>query len=73
MAAMCHCIGEDKIQIKSEIAQHIGLLSNLLTSTFKLPERAMMDLNQGYQQLNHYGYTFRILQTQASLEVFPES
>lgn len=52
---------------------HIGLLSNLLTSTFKLPERVMMDLNQGYQQLNHHEYTFRILQTQASLEVFPES
>jgi len=90
-AAKRRCVDEDKMQSKSEIAQHLVdesdfnfvkmhllnhfsdhpcQLGNLLTISSELPEDAMTDLKQAYQQSNRHEAAFQILTKQARKEVF---
>jgi len=83
-AAQCGRVDEEKMQIESEIAQHLvdkldfnfvkmhllnhisdhlGQLGNLFNISSELPEEAMLDLKQAYQQSNRHEAAFQIFLT----------
>jgi hypothetical protein len=78
VAAKRHHIDEDKAQIKSEIVKmhllqhfsdHICQLGKLLNASSELPEKAMMDVKEGYRQSNCHEAAFQSLRMQARMEV----
>jgi len=59
-----------KMHLLNHLSDHIRQLGNLLNVSSELPEKAMMDLKQAYQQSNHHEAAFQILRTTARNEVF---
>jgi len=58
-----------KMHFLNHFSAHICQLGNLLNVSFALPEKAMMDLKQAYQQSKWHEAAFQILQTKAPKEV----
>ena len=59
-----------KMHLLNQFSDHIRQLGNLLNISSELPENAVMDLEQAYQQSNLHDATFQILRTKAREEVF---
>jgi hypothetical protein len=59
-----------KLNHPNNISDHIHQLGQLFKGSTKLPETAMMDHKQAYQQSNHQEATFRIVGTKTQKVVF---
>jgi len=57
------------MQILNHFSNNVRQLGHLFNVSFELPERAMMDHKQVYQQLNHHEAAFHILQSLACNEL----
>jgi len=58
-----------KIHLLNHFSDHICQLGHLLNIRSELPEKAMMDRKQAYQQSNHHKAVFQTLHTNAQKEV----
>ena len=59
-----------KVHLLNPFSNHICQLCNLSNAISELPERAIMDLKQAYQQSNCHEAALQILRTKARKEVF---
>jgi len=59
-----------RMHLLNHFSDHICLLGNLSNASCELPDRVMMELKQGYRQLNCQEATVQMLQTKAGKEVF---
>jgi hypothetical protein len=62
-----------KMHLLHHFSENIRQLGNILNRSSALPEKAMMDLKQVYQQSNCHEAAFQILRTNAWKEVFEYS
>jgi len=58
------------IHLLNHCSDHICQLANLLNVCSELPEKARIDLNQVYWQLNHHEAAFQIFRNKARRKVF---
>ena len=59
-----------KLNHPNNISDHIHQLGQLFKASTKLPEKAMMDHKQAYQQSNRQEATFQIFGTKSQKVVF---
>jgi len=59
----------EKMHLPNQFADHICQVGNLLNVSSELPEKAMMDLKQTYQQSNCHEAAMQILQMNARKEL----
>jgi hypothetical protein len=53
------------MHLLNHFSDHICQLGNLLNANSELPEKAMMELKQAYQQANYHEAAFQILRTKS--------
>jgi hypothetical protein len=58
-----------KMHLLQHFSDHICQLGKLLNASSELPEKAMMDVKEGYRQSNCHEAAFQIVRMQARMEV----